>query len=844
MNPGQTPSIDELRKRLAEVEAIVAALRQGKADTLIGEAGPFLIRLKSVVEERERARREAERLAREWENTFDAVPEGVWILDTENRVVRANCATERIFGCQRESIIGRHCWEIVHGTREPISDCPMLRMRQSLRREQQEFSQGDRWYGVTVDPILDETGQLHGAVHTISDITESKRAMEALRELHERDRNIYELISDYAYTFRVEPDGTLCGEWLNDTFVRVFGFTMEEIEARGGWQSMVHTEDLPAMIQHALRVVGGQRDIHETRFVTKAGETRWIRDHAVPVKDAATGRVVRIYGAAQDITDRKRAEEDLRHQRILLERITTASPVGIAVVDRNGRITFANPQAEKILGLEREQITKRTYNDPAWRITDIAGGPFPDEELPFRRVMATGQMVRDIQHAIEWPDGRRVLLSINGAPLFDSTGAVDGGVFTFSDITAQKQAEEALREREEQLRQSQKLEAVGRLAGGVAHDFNNILTAIMMQVDLTTSVKDLPTEAREGLEQIRAAAERAANLTRQLLIFSRRQVMQPRDVDLNEIVTSLAKMLQRIIGEDVRLQLNLHPRVLLTRADPGMLDQVLMNLVVNARDAMPKGGKLIIETTERSLTETEAAATPDALAGRYVSLRVTDTGCGIPPDHLPHIFEPFFTTKEPGKGTGLGLATVFGIVKQHRGWITVESQVGKGSTFQVFLTALEAPEAAAHPVAPPAKTGGTETILLVEDDDAVRRIMHAILAAHGYKVLEAANGVEALKIWAQNGGRVDLLLTDLVMPEGISGRELADRLRALRPDLPVVLASGYSADILGHEFSLQPGQSFIQKPVSPTQLLETIRRCLDETPNRNPKTQDGTTATE
>jgi two-component system, cell cycle sensor histidine kinase and response regulator CckA len=304
--------------------------------------------------------------------------------------------------------------------------------------------------------------------------------------------------------------------------------------------------------------------------------------------------------------------------------------------------------------------------------------------------------------------------------------------------------------------------------------------------------------------------------------------MQPRDLDLNEVVTGLAKMLQRIIGEDVRLQFNIHPRARIIRADAGMVDQVLMNLVVNSRDAMSGGGRIVIETGERLFTEEEAALIPDCKPGRYVSLRVTDTGCGIAPENLSRIFEPFFTTKELGKGTGLGLSTVFGIVKQHGGSLAVESEVGRGTTFEIYLPAIESvgksPDEAAMA---PEPRGGTETILLVEDEFAVRNLTCAVLERAGYRVLEAPNGIAALKIWEQHQDSIGLLLTDMVMPEGVSGRDLAARLRARNPNLRVVFTSGYSSDIAGRELSLRERQYFLQKPASSQQLLETVRRCLD-----------------
>jgi PAS domain S-box-containing protein len=387
---------------------------------------------------------------------------------------------------------------------------------------------------------------------------------------------------------------------------------------------------------------------------------------------------------------------------------------------------------------------------------------------------------------------------------------------------------------EEQLRQSQKMEAVGRLAGGVAHDFNNILSSLIMQNELLRMKKDLPQEIRDGLQQIAADSRRAADLVRQLLQFSRRQVMQLRLVDLNEVVTNMIRMLQRIIREDVKLELILHPAPLLTVADSGMIEQVILNLAVNARDAMIKGGCLGVETTEITLDTATASLIPNAAPGRYVCLRVTDTGGGISPEILPRIFEPFFTTKEPGKGTGLGLASDFGIVQQHHGWINVENLPGQGVTFCIYLPASNEKSPASVSEANSAKPrGGTETVLIVEDETAVRRSISMLLEWHGYKILEAANAADALIIWPQYREKVALLLTDLVMPGEFGGQELGRRLKLDRLDLKVIFISGYSSEIAGRDLQLRPGDAFVQKPFAAEHLLETVRRCLDTKPKGN-----------
>jgi PAS domain S-box-containing protein len=385
-----------------------------------------------------------------------------------------------------------------------------------------------------------------------------------------------------------------------------------------------------------------------------------------------------------------------------------------------------------------------------------------------------------------------------------------------------------IRQLEERLRQSQKMEAIGQLAGGVAHDFNNILTSVIMQVDLGLGETSLSPELEECLRQIRKDAERAANLTRQLLLFSRRQILQPRELDLNEVVTNLAKMLQRIIGEDVRLQLLLSPVPLMTRADAGMIDQVLLNLAVNARDAMPNGGNLIIETTEKSVDETLAKTMPDASPGQYACLSVSDNGAGISAEILPKIFEPFFTTKEPGKGTGLGLATVFGIVKQHRGWVKVCSENHCGATFQVYLPLISRTQSAhAHNVAQPQPRGGSETLLVVEDETSVRLTTKTILTRYGYHVLLAANGADALELWQKHRTDIALLLTDMVMPGNLSGLQLAQRLQTETPSLKIIFTSGYSPEIAGRQLELHSGNNFLQKPFSPHQLLLMVRSSLD-----------------
>jgi signal transduction histidine kinase/ActR/RegA family two-component response regulator len=419
---------------------------------------------------------------------------------------------------------------------------------------------------------------------------------------------------------------------------------------------------------------------------------------------------------------------------------------------------------------------------------------------------------------IELVDG--TILDRYSSPVLDKAGTYYGSIWTFRDITQQRKVEA-------QFRQSQKMEGIGQLAGGVAHDFNNILAIIQMQSELLKGSSDLSAEQSEYADEIATTVERASALTRQLLLFSRREVFQPRDLDLSESITNTVKMLQRIVGESIEIQLRLASQPMFLHADAGMMDQILLNLTVNARDAMPNGGQLIIKTSGVEFDDLAVSQSPQARPGSFVCLSVSDSGTGIPPEILPKIFEPFFTTKEVGKGTGLGLATVFGIVQQHQGWVNVYSEVGHGTTFRVYLPRLARNGPKSGVVPATALRGGNETILLVEDDPSLRTSIRNMLARHGYRILEAPTGVKALEVWRQNRDEIRLLLTDLVMPDGMTGKDLAERVLQENPKLKVIYMSGYSADVVGKDFPVQEGNNFLTKPFQSSKLTQTIRQLLD-----------------
>ena len=513
--------------------------------------------------------------------------------------------------------------------------------------------------------------------------------------------------------------------------------------------------------------------------------------------------------------ERMRAEQALHESEQLFHSVWENSVDGMRLTDEHGTTVAVNEAFCKLVGLSKAELECRPFTVMYAEREDC------DKLLQsYLQRFRQRAPEKQVERRVKLRDGTEVVFDITES-FVELRGQPPLLLGLFRNVTAQKRLEE-------QLRQSQKMEAIGQLAGGVAHDFNNILTVIHGHASLLKASNSLTGTGPRSAQQIAQAAERAAALTRQLLAFSRRQVLQPRRLDMNEVVRDMTKMLGRILGEDIALKLHYSPQPALVHADASMMEQVLLNLAVNARDAMPGGGVLTIQISTLELDVRNLAQPSEANPGQAVCLTVKDTGCGIPPENLSRIFEPFFTTKEVGKGTGLGLATVYGIIKQHQGWLDVESQVGSGTTFRAFLPAsAPVPDPKAAAAVEEAVRGGTETILVVEDEAPVRDLVCALLASYGYKILQAESGHKALEVWTQCKDEVDLLLTDLVMPERINGRELAEKLRAERPELKVIFTSGYSQDVVGHEFVLRQGLNFLQKPYPPHKLALAVRDCLD-----------------
>jgi two-component system cell cycle sensor histidine kinase/response regulator CckA len=601
----------------------------------------------------------------------------------------------------------------------------------------------------------------------------------------------------------------------NEAAVQTYGYTRAELTARSV-RDLRRADSLADYQTQLSRAPHGI--LFETIHCRRDGSS-------FPCEVSARGIELRgehcIVSVIRDLSDRKHAADVLRQTEELFAKVFRKSPVVISIIRlSDNRHVDVNDRFLQLLGLTREQVIGKTFVELGLSID-------PDDLITLTNAVST-ESRRDFEVRIRTRSGQ-VIETLHTLDFLDLGGS--RCVVSFAhEITERKRLEE-------QLRQAQKMEAIGRLAGGVAHDFNNILTAILGHSELLLGSLEAVSPHRRQMEQIRRSALRASTLTGQLLAFSRKQVMQPKVLEPNDLISNLGAMLQRLIGEDIELVEKLSPTAGNVRADPGQLEQVVANLVVNARDAMPKGGRLTIRTAPAILDE-EAARQIGIRPGPYVLIEVEDTGCGMDADTRSHVFEPFFTTKHSGKGTGLGLSTVYGIVTQSGGHVDVESTPGEGARFRVYLPRVDAPAVSqSGRVLVTSVPRGQETILLAEDDSAVRDFLQEVLSRQGYRVLIAADGPEALRVAELHTGHIHLLLTDVIMPK-MTGRELAERIALLRPGIRVLFISGYPGDTIVEQGVLSPELSFVQKPFTVGDLALRVRGVLDApaVPHKNTPT--------
>lgn len=776
-------------------------------------------------------------------DVLDAAPVIIAVHDTDHRIVWANKAYLKATGQSLEEIKGIKCFSVWRLTK-PCRGCPVTIALKTGEFHEAELTpqNQDHWpvsHGSWLSkaaPLKDADGSVIGALETAFEITDRKQAEEALKQLNnELEERVQERTLELekkgemlrkSFEFSpigkalVAPDGRFLK--VNAALCRIVGYSDEELLTKT-FQDITHPDDLDADLENVRKVLAGDIDSYEMekRYLARQGRIVWVQLNVSLVRDRA-GQPQFLIAQIQDLTPRKQAERDLRESKDRFEMLTNQlnDVVWVATAD-GSRLVDVNHAFEKIYGISENKFRS---NPDLW-LEMVHPDDKQIAEASAIELIRDGQAKAD--YRIVRPDGEFRWIRDRKAIITDPEGrpVQIGGIC--SDITESKNQEMEQENLRGQLRQAQKMEAVGRLAGGVAHDYNNTLSVINGLAELNLSEVDPSTPIYEDLKEILAAGKRSADITRQLLAFARQQTIAPVVLDLNAAVEGMLKILRHLIGEDINLAWNPGKDLWTIKIDPAQIDQLLANLCVNSRDAIADVGKITIETKNIVFDEAYCADHVGFIPGEYVMLAVSDDGCGIDRETLDQIFEPFFTTKLLGRGTGLGLATVYGIVKQNGGFINVYSEPGQGTTFHLYLARrdgksykIQEKSTAEIPY------GKGESVLIVEDEVSILNLIRKMMEGLGYAVQTAGTPGEALRLTEDHNDRIDLLITDVVMP-GMNGRDLAEKLQSLYPNLKCLFMSGYTANVIAHRGVLDEGMNFIQKPVSKMDLAVKVREVLE-----------------
>jgi len=749
---------------------------------------------------------------------LEAVANGVVITDAQGTILWVNAAFTRMTGYSSAEAIGQNPRLLKSGEHPPAFYQELWSTIVSGKSWSGETTNRRKDGSVyveeqTITPVRDAGGKVSHFIAVKQDRTLRRRADDALRRSEERYRLLAEHISDVIELYDLGMNAV----YVSPSVQQLRGYTPDEVIACPMMDQLAPgSRDLAVRVfQEEMEIErSGRGDPARSRTVEfevlcKDGTTVWTESKLTALRDSS-GSLTGIIVVSRDITERRRVAEALRDTSRTLRTIIDASMLAIVALDRDGRVTLWNNAATRLFG---------------WSAQEVLGQPLPavpeDKRAEFEDGRVRSHAGEDVVYETHWcrKDGSLVDVLRSSAAIFSPQGELAGSMAIFVDITERKQLEE-------QLRQAAKMEGIGRLAGGIAHDFNNLLTVIGGRSYLLLSQLPAGHAMRRDLLLIQQTGDRAAALTRQLLAFSRKQTLAPAVIDLNEIASGMRTLLERVLGEDVGIIMDLDPSLGHVTADPGQLEQVILNMAVNARDAMPEGGQLTLETRHVDVDPTYARQRVELTPGPYEVLSIGDTGVGMDAATVARVFEPFFTTKAVGKGTGLGLATAYGIVKQSGGHITVYSEPGSGTTFRIYLPRTESSESAPVAVEETAARRGTEVVLLAEDDVNLRALTRDILGSEGYTVLESRDVEDAIRIAEHQDSTVHLLLTDVVMPH-MSGRALADAVKRFQPDVKVLYTSGYTDDAIIHHGVLDPGIALLQKPFSPAALSRKVREVLD-----------------
>lgn len=799
-------------------EAAVEYIKRGAADYVLKNRLNLLplavgqtLREKTHRDEKARLHEKIRTAKREWELTFDSVPDAVLIFDDQCRVRRANRAATEIFEMPFSKLLGRTCYEVLHGVGQAPPNCPHQQLLTTQRNDFEEPRLG-KTFDVTITPLRNTNGTFLGCIHVLRDISDRQRTEQALRRSEEQLRLLLDSTAEAIYGLDCEGNCTFC----NPACLRLLGYRDPQDLLGSNMHNLMHhtRADGTRYLEKDCQIYIAFREGKGTHVVD---EMLWRHDGtsfpaeywSYPIQKG--GKLVGAVVTFLDVSERKSAEAARRESEEKYREFIENATYGIFRSNPGGAFLDVNPALVSMLGYGSKEelltlnLDRDIYENPTDRISAV-------------RTYQFNGRANGIEVNWKRRDRKSIIVRLCGRALRDQEGQIKYFEVIAEDITEKRTLEE-------QFRQAQKMEAIGRLAGGVSHDFNNLLGVIIGYSDLLLPTLPAGDLSRHRIEEIKKAGQRAASLTRQLLAFSRKQVLTPKVLDLNAVVGETSKMLLRLLGEDIELITRLSPALDYVKVDPTQIEQVIMNLAINSRDAMPQGGKLVIETANTELDQRYGQQRHiEVRPGNYVLLTVSDTGIGMDEKTQARIFEPFFTTKEMGKGTGLGLATVYGIIKQSGGYIWVYSEVGKGTTFKVYMPRVKETLKEVHE-APVPLPPGSGTILLVEDEDSLRELNHRLLESMGYTVMEAASGADAIRIAGRCRDPIQLLVTDVVMP-GMNGRELAELLVGEHSQMKVLYVSGHPNDVIAHYATLSPGVAFLQKPFTRDAFAKKIKEVL------------------
>jgi PAS domain S-box-containing protein len=744
------------------------------------------------ITERKRMEAALKQASEDWQATFDAINDIVIMLNPGHEIMAINQTGLKAIGKTREEVIGQKCYRIVHGSEKPIKLCPCEKCLISSKIETSEYAQGGRTYELVACPIVDANNRIRAFTHIVKDITDRKRADEYVQNLAKFPSE------NPSPVMRMNRDGVIL--YANEASAPILSYW------KCGPEMMV-----PESMKKILQEVFESRDKYTSEI--QIDRKTYLFTMAPFPEDCYTN----IY--AVDITERKLAGEKLRESEEKYRNLVDGADEAILVV-QDGMLKFINHKTAELSG----------YSGP-----DLMGKPFSEYIYPDDRTMVVDNYVKRMKGEPAPSRYEFRLLAVDGSAKWVEMNTVQidwnskpASLIFLTDISERKQHENEKEKLLAQLLQAQKMEAIGTLAGGVAHDFNNLLTAISGYTTMAMGKIDESDPVQRDLKQVSIAATKAAGVTRQLLLFSRKQHMEPVPMDPNATISHLLKMLDRLIGEDIVIETGLEKDVWSILGDEGNIEQVLMNLSVNARDAMPSGGKLFIKTENVILDQEYCRTCKTARPGRFVCVSVSDTGTGMDEMTQEHIFEPFFTTKEAGKGTGLGLSVVFGIVQQHKGWINIYSEFGHGTTIKVYFPASSArPEQKSKEEVPLASLQGKgERIMVVEDQAEVRELAVEILKTTGYSVFPVSSAKEAMEVFEKENGRFDLVFSDVVLTD-MTGILLVENLLK-RWKFGVIITSGYTDEKAHWDFIKENNYRFLHKPYTRHDLLHAVKDVLDE----------------